>query len=198
MIYLYQPKGMTQTQWQCVSSAVQAIDDSLVLWNEDHLETTISDLLAVSKPLAKNALPVLAAEADAQTLPLFLLMDLPEEALDRFLMALREKACAITLKAIVTENNRQWTLNHLIQDVAEEAKIVRTMMQLKQLVQASEGFPADHYEPEQWADFVKVREETQAFLKEIGKRDVTAADMEWQKMRFHQAALTLMGKGESS
>lgn len=196
MIYLYQPMGLTAPQWHCLHEAVQEAGDALVLWDARHYEQVVSELVETSVPLSDTEKPDLLEEPGEQANALFLLMDLPGERLDHFLKSLREKECRFTLKAILTQHNRSWTLSHLIQDVADEAKLIGSMMQLRQLVRASDDFPREDYAPEKWAAFQAVREETVAFLQQVGKRDVSATEMELQKMRFNQAALTLMQKEE--
>lgn len=160
-------------------------------WRQLHkynLTTKVEDLLSKSHTNISNE----PSEAPDTT---FMLIDGDEAFVDRLLAGLKEKEIKIPYKAVVTENNRKWTLDYLIHHVMDEDREVKALMQLQRFLQASVMFQQSDYDEEAWADFVAAREKAEAFLESVPDGDITPEEAEAMVKAFNSSVLEMLGKG---
>ena len=79
------------------------------------LGETVGRLVSTNAAAAPDAPPKAAPEAE-----FMLLCALGDRQLDRLLAAMRRAGAAVPYKAVLTEQNRSWTLERLIREVARE------------------------------------------------------------------------------
>lgn len=192
MLYLYQGKGMSSEKWEALQASARACGKDITLWDDSQLDTVIGELLDQASSLKPRLGDVYKEKEDH----LFLLMDVDKEELDEVLASLREHDCHLPLKAVVTENNRTWTLAHLLEDVAEEAKMIQKIMQIRQILAASQDFRQEDYRKDAWEAFVDKREEAQELMHQVGKVELSLDDLQTCFIRFNDAALTLIHQGK--
>ena len=66
--------------------------------------------------------------------PLMIFQDIPREALDEVLKALREAEITVrSVKAMLTPTNVEWTLRHLGEQVREEQAVMQVLLRIRKL-----------------------------------------------------------------
>lgn len=86
---------------------------------EAQLGETVGRLVSTNAAAAPEPPPEAAPEIPPEA-GFMLLCDLGERQLDRLLAAMRRAGAAVPHKAVLTEQNRKWTLERLIREVARE------------------------------------------------------------------------------
>ena len=83
------------------------------------LSETVGRLVSTNAAVMPDAPPKAAPEKVPET-EFMLLCGLGDRQLDRLLAAMRRADAVVPYKAVVTEQNRSWTLERLIREVARE------------------------------------------------------------------------------
>ena len=86
---------------------------------EAQLGETVGRLVSTNAAAVPDAPPKAAPEAE-----FMLLCGLGDRQLDRLLAAMRRVGAVVPYKAVVTEQNRSWTLERLIREVAREHELL--------------------------------------------------------------------------
>lgn len=87
--------------------------------SEAQLEETVERLVSTNAAAAGHA------PAQAPEIGFMLLCELGDRQLDRLLAEMRRAGVSVPYKAVLTEQNRTWTLGRLIGEVAREHETLR-------------------------------------------------------------------------
>lgn len=86
---------------------------------EAQLGETVGRLVSTNAAAVPDTTPKAAPETE-----FMLLCALGDRQLDRLLAAMRRAGAAVPYKAVLTEQNRNWTLERLIREVAREHELL--------------------------------------------------------------------------
>lgn len=188
MILIYNMDALENETMTKLMIMLNALGEPWRQLQEYNLNTTVGDLLS-------NPHTNISNEPSTPPDVTFMLIDGDEDFVDKVLSGLKEKEIKIPYKAVVTDNNRKWTLGYLIHHVIDEDREVKSVMQLQRFLQASEMFAESDYDAEAWADFMTARAEAEAFLKRVPSGDITPDEAEAMVKAFNNSVLEMLGKG---
>ena len=104
---------------------LRAVLDEMKILTLSVEETQLGE--TVGRLVSTNAANIATDEPpDAPADPFLLLCALGDRQLDRLLAAMRRAQVSVPYKAVVTEQNREWTLCKLMTEVAREHEALRT------------------------------------------------------------------------
>lgn len=154
MIYLHPESDGAEAVWLNVREFCKRHSLNLIRTGPADLERRLGDLTGIAKDLnrtfaagdtdapgdtdsveafeAVETAGRKGADAEAPQQTLYLLCGFEPTARDRLLKAMREEEIgAGDLKAMATDSNLNWTLRHLLKDVAAEHEIMQAYMALR-------------------------------------------------------------------
>lgn len=191
MILLYRIAGMQPAAADALEALLQARAEEVVLLTDADATETVETLLARRpEPIALTG----AAKPDCSP---FMLMDMPDTAAKSLIQDMREQGCRIAHKAMVTPNNRGWTLAALVEEIAREDAMMQAIGRLQQFVQASEPFVAQAYPDAAKAAFIAARQEAVALLERLGHATLDLADVEAAADHLNRTVMTMLAEGST-
>lgn len=189
MIYIYQIESLSPEVQVKFLEACDQCREQVGLLTPMDLRKTIDECLSQIKPLDMAQYKPNEVPIDGSP---FMLMNVDDLALDTFLAALKRKKVYIAHKCMVTEKNKNWTLNKLIGDVEEEHAMVTKLMQLQQLVRATDSFPEEEYPPLIWLAFLEKKNMVEDLLKHVGKMPISLDMIDQTFEQFNDGVKMLM------
>lgn len=97
--------------------------------------------------------------------PFMIMCNLPEAVLDSFLDAMMAAKVRINYKAVVTSNNKDYTVKRLIGDISKEHELMQSWMRLDKLVKKANSLPLAMYSKRRgWQDLQNVVKMAQVVL----------------------------------
>ena len=97
--------------------------------------------------LAEGCFPDWPEEAEAAEKEFLLMSGLTDGQLDRFLKEMGKKNVRVAYKAVLTEHNRNWTLEALLKEIAQEHRYFAAVQSLQQAIRFAEAFPRQAKKP---------------------------------------------------
>ncbi|MEE0510498.1 MAG: DUF3783 domain-containing protein [Peptococcaceae bacterium] len=155
---------------------------------ERDLEKTVAECLETLVPIDMKAFQV---EKQQEGTP-FLLMDIDDLEIDPFLEQLRKHKVRIGHKCMVTEKNRQWKVQKLIGDVAEEHAMMTQLVTLQQMLEAAKDFKQEDYNPLLWMTFTQKKQAAQDLLDHVGKAPISIEAIQTMTKDLNQAVMALI------
>lgn len=191
MLYIYKLNALSAAEQEAFLTAVDRCGETICLIEDNDLSRTVTEVLETLTPMEMRDFKPFAQEAGDP----FLLMDVDDLALDPILAAMRGHKINIGHKCMVTDKNREWTIQKLIGDVGEEHALMTALMKLKKMVEEAADIKEEGVNPLLWMAYSQKKLQAEDLLAHIGKVEIPGEAVEATMAQLEQAIQMVRGGG---
>lgn len=188
MLYIYNLECLSASDQNAFISVVDRVGEGLCRIGERDLEKTVAQCLEELAPMEIRGFEPLAQQEGEP----FLLMDIDDLEVDPFLAQLRQNKVRIDQKCMVTEKNRNWKVQKLIGDVAEEHEMMTQLVSLQQMLALAGDFVEKDYDPLLWLTFTSKKQAAEDLLAHVGKAPISVETIQATMKDLNNAVMALI------
>ncbi len=188
MLYIYNLECLSASDQNAFISVVDRVGEGLCRIGERDLEKTVAQCLEELAPMEIRGFEPLAQQEGEP----FLLMDIDDLEVDPFLAQLRQNKVRIDHKCMVTEKNRNWKVQKLIGDVAEEHEMMTQLVSLQQMLALAGDFVEKDYDPLLWLTFTSKKQAAEDLLAHVGKAPISVETIQATMKDLNNAVMALI------
>lgn len=188
MLYIYNLECLSVSDQNAFISVVDRVGEGLCRIGERDLEKTVAQCLEELAPMEIRGFEPLAQQEGEP----FLLMDIDDLEVDPFLAQLRQNKVRIDHKCMVTEKNRNWKVQKLIGDVAEEHEMMTQLVSLQQMLALAGDFVEKDYDPLLWLTFTSKKQAAEDLLAHVGKAPISVETIQATMKDLNNAVMALI------
>lgn len=188
MLYIYNLECLSASDQNAFISVVDRVGEGLCQIGERDLEKTVAQCLEELAPMEIRGFEPLAQQEGEP----FLLMDIDDLEVDPFLAQLRQNKVRIDHKCMVTEKNRNWKVQKLIGDVAEEHEMMTQLVSLQQMLALAGDFVEKDYDPLLWLTFTSKKQAAEDLLAHVGKAPISVETIQATMKDLNNAVMALI------
>lgn len=188
MLYIYNLECLSASDQNAFISVVDRVGEGLCRIGERNLEKTVAQCLEELAPMEIRGFEPLAQQEGEP----FLLMDIDDLEVDPFLAQLRQNKVRIDHKCMVTEKNRNWKVQKLIGDVAEEHEMMTQLVSLQQMLALAGDFVEKDYDPLLWLTFTSKKQAAEDLLAHVGKAPISVETIQATMKDLNNAVMALI------
>lgn len=188
MLYIYNLECLSASDQNAFISVVDRVGEGLCRISERDLEKTVAQCLEELAPMEIRGFEPLAQQEGEP----FLLMDIDDLEVDPFLAQLRQNKVRIDHKCMVTEKNRNWKVQKLIGDVAEEHEMMTQLVSLQQMLALAGDFVEKDYDPLLWLTFTSKKQAAEDLLAHVGKAPISVETIQATMKDLNNAVMALI------
>ena len=191
MLYIYKLNALSAAEQEAFLTAVDRCGETICLIEDNDLSRTVTEVLETLTPMEMRDFKPFAQESGDP----FLLMYVDDLALDPILAAMRGHKINIDHKCMVTDKNREWTIQKLIGDVGEEHALMTALMKLKKMVEEAADIKEEDVNPLLWMAYSQKKLQAEDLLAHIGKVEIPVEAVEATMAQLEQAIQIVRGGG---
>ena len=188
MLYIYNLECLSALDQNAFISVVDRVGEGLCRIGERDLEKTVAQCLEELAPMEIRGFEPLPQQEGEP----FLLMDIDDLEVDPFLAQLRQNKVRIGHKCMVTEKNRNWKVQKLIGDVAEEHEMMTQLVSLQQMLALAGDFVEKDYDPLLWLTFTSKKQAAEDLLAHVGKAPISVETIQATMKDLNNAVMALI------
>lgn len=188
MLYIYNLECLSASDQNAFISVVDRVGEGLCRIGERDLEKTVAQCLEELAPMEIRGFEPLPQQEGEP----FLLMDIDDLEVDPFLAQLRQNKVRIDHKCMVTEKNRNWKVQKLIGDVAEEHEMMTQLVSLQQMLALAGDFVEKDYDPLLWLTFTSKKQAAEDLLAHVGKAPISVETIQAIMKDLNNAVMALI------
>lgn len=188
MLYIYNLECLSASDQNAFIFVVDRVGEGLCRIGERDLEKTVAQCLEELAPMEIRGFEPLAQQEGEP----FLLMDIDDLEVDPFLAQLRQNKVRIDHKCMVTEKNRNWKVQKLIGDVAEEHEMMTQLVSLQQMLALAGDFVEKDYDPLLWLTFTSKKQAAEDLLAHVGKAPISVETIQATMKDLNNAVMALI------
>lgn len=188
MLYIYNLECLSASDQNAFISVVDRVGEGLCRIGERDLEKTVAQCLEELAPMEIRGFEPLPQQEGEP----FLLMDIDDLEVDPFLAQLRQNKVRIDHKCMVTEKNRNWKVQKLIGDVAEEHEMMTQLVSLQQMLALAGDFVEKDYDPLLWLTFTSKKQAAEDLLAHVGKAPISVETIQATMKDLNNAVMALI------
>lgn len=188
MLYIYNLECLSASDQNAFISVVDRVGEGLCRIGERNLEKTVAQCLEELAPMEIRGFEPLPQQEGEP----FLLMDIDDLEVDPFLAQLRQNKVRIDHKCMVTEKNRNWKVQKLIGDVAEEHEMMTQLVSLQQMLALAGDFVEKDYDPLLWLTFTSKKQAAEDLLAHVGKAPISVETIQATMKDLNNAVMALI------
>lgn len=188
MLYIYNLECLSASDQNAFISVVDRVGEGLCRIGERDLEKTVAQCLEELAPMEIRGFEPLPQQEGEP----FLLMDIDDLEVDPFLAQLRQNKVRIDHKCMVTEKNRNWKVQKLIGDVAEEHEMMTQLVSLQQMLALAGDFVEKDYDPLLWLTFTSKKQAAEDLLAHVGKVPISVETIQATMKDLNNAVMALI------
>lgn len=188
MLYIYNLECLSASDQNAFIFVVDRVGEGLCRIGERDLEKTVAQCLEELAPMEIRGFEPLPQQEGEP----FLLMDIDDLEVDPFLAQLRQNKVRIDHKCMVTEKNRNWKVQKLIGDVAEEHEMMTQLVSLQQMLALAGDFVEKDYDPLLWLTFTSKKQAAEDLLAHVGKAPISVETIQATMKDLNNAVMALI------